>query len=96
MRPSRASRTRFSRTRRTLPLGAAPGVWWQKSTWGASGRRLRCSSTTLSEIVVPVLDPAGELLAVLDVDSNLPAAFDVVDQEELEAICAWIGAQVRS
>lgn len=56
---------------------------------------IACSSTTLSEIVVPVLDSEGELLAVLDVDSNLPAAFDSVDQEELEAICAWIGARIR-
>lgn len=52
---------------------------------------IACSSTTLSEIVVPVLDPRGEVLAVLDVDSNAPAAFDRIDQEELESICAELG-----
>ena len=35
--------------------------------------------------------PAGELLAVLDVDSDTEAAFDTVDQEALERICAGLG-----
>lgn len=48
---------------------------------------IACSSSTLSEIVVPVLDGQQKLLAVLDVDSNAPAAFDEVDQEGLEMIC---------
>lgn len=48
---------------------------------------IACSSSTQSEIVVPVLSPAGEVLAVLDVDSDQEAAFDDVDQEQLEAIC---------
>lgn len=52
---------------------------------------IACSSTTQSEIVVPVLAPDGRLLAVLDVDSNLPAAFSAVDQRELEALCCELG-----
>ncbi len=52
---------------------------------------IACSSTTRSEIVVPVLTPDGRLLAVLDVDSDHLAAFDEVDQRELEAICAQLG-----
>ena len=52
---------------------------------------IACSSTTLSEIVVPVLAPDGEVLAVLDLDSNAPAAFDAVDQEALESLCAALG-----
>ena len=52
---------------------------------------IACSSSTLSEIVVPVLTPDQRLLAVLDVDSDAPAAFDEVDQEELEALCAELG-----
>lgn len=52
---------------------------------------IACSSTTLSEIVVPVLTPDGRVLAVLDVDSNARAAFDLVDQEALESICAELG-----
>lgn len=32
------------------------------------------------------------LVAVLDIDSDLPAAFDETDQAYLEEICAMIGA----
>jgi L-methionine (R)-S-oxide reductase len=52
---------------------------------------IACSSSTQSEIVVPVLAPGGQLLAVLDVDSNLPAAFRATDQRELEALCQDLG-----
>ena len=48
---------------------------------------LACASSTRSEIVVPVLDAAGQVRAVLDVDSDTPAAFDAVDAEHLEAVC---------
>ncbi len=52
---------------------------------------IACSSSTVSEIVVPVLSPAGDVLAVLDVDSDLGAAFCDVDHRELEAIAAMAG-----
>jgi len=53
---------------------------------------IACSSTTRSEIVVPVV--AGDrLLAVLDVDSDLPAAFDEIDQQGLERVAAELGAR---
>jgi L-methionine (R)-S-oxide reductase len=52
---------------------------------------IACSSQTRSEIVVPLLAPSGQLLAVLDVDSNLPAAFSLTDQRELEALCQDLG-----
>jgi len=32
----------------------------------------------------------GRLLAVLDVDSNHPAAFDQVDVKHLEQLCSWL------
>lgn len=54
---------------------------------------IACSSSTRSEIVVPVVAPDGRLLAVLDVDSDAPSAFDEVDQRELEEICAELGAR---
>jgi GAF domain-containing protein len=51
---------------------------------------IACSSTTRSEIVVPIL--AGErVLAVLDVDSDLPAAFDDVDRKALETLALELG-----
>ena len=54
---------------------------------------IACSTTTRSELVVPVLRPDGRVLAVLDVDSDLPAAFDPVDQAALEDLCAELGAR---
>ena len=48
---------------------------------------IACDSRTNSEIVVPVFDQAGQLAAVLDVDSEAADAFDAVDQVGLEAIC---------
>jgi GAF domain-containing protein len=47
---------------------------------------IACDSASASEIVVPVLDEAGELVAVLDVDSTITGAFDEVDGAGLEAI----------
>lgn len=52
---------------------------------------IACSASTRSEIVVPVLTPDARLLAVLDVDSDAPAAFDAVDQEALESLCRALG-----
>lgn len=52
---------------------------------------IACSSTTRSEIVVPVLTPDGRLLAVLDVDSDFPSAFDETDQHFLERLCRTLG-----
>lgn len=54
---------------------------------------IACSSTTRSEIVVPVVTRSGRLLGVLDVDSNDPDAFDRVDQTHLERLCERLGAQ---
>jgi putative methionine-R-sulfoxide reductase with GAF domain len=40
---------------------------------------------------VPVLMGHGsQCAAVLDVDSDLPAAFDKTDQQRLEELCAWL------
>jgi GAF domain-containing protein len=47
---------------------------------------IACAASTRSEIVVPVLGRAGELIGVLDIDSDTPAAFDARDAAALEAI----------
>ena len=47
---------------------------------------IACDSRSNSEIVVPVLDGAGELIAVFDVDSTEFAVFDEADQAGLEGI----------
>ena len=54
---------------------------------------IACASSTRSEIVVPILRADGSVLAVLDVDSDAPAAFDEVDQAHLESLCALLGAR---
>ena len=49
---------------------------------------IACDSRSRSEIVVPVFDRSGALIAVFDVDSERPAAFDRLDAEWLERILA--------
>lgn len=50
---------------------------------------ITCDSRSRSEIVVPVRDKKGDLLAVLDVDSERLNAFDRDDQQGLEQIVSW-------
>ncbi len=54
---------------------------------------IACSASTRSEIVVPVLTPEGRVLAVLDVDSDTPDAFDATDRRYLERLCKDLGAR---
>ncbi|KAF8068289.1 gafA [Scenedesmus sp. PABB004] len=55
---------------------------------------IACASSTRSELVVPLLCPAsGRVLAVLDVDSDAPAAFDAVDAQALEGLAAWLASK---
>ena len=57
----------------------------------ARAEHIACSSSTNSEIVVPVKNSLGEVVAVLDLDSDLPAAFSSADVELSERICSWLG-----
>ena len=52
---------------------------------------IACSSTTNSEIVVPVKDSNGEVVAVLDVDSDDFSAFSKQDIALVERVCEWLG-----
>ncbi len=47
---------------------------------------IACDSRSNSEVVVPVFNPEGDLIAVFDVDSTEFAAFDETDAEWLERI----------
>jgi GAF domain-containing protein len=49
---------------------------------------IACDPNSLSEIVTPVFNDQGELIAVFDVDSTLQASFDAVDQAYLEQLMA--------
>ena len=47
---------------------------------------IACASSTRSEIVLPVRNATGALIAVLDIDSDQPEAFDESDARGLSAI----------
>ena len=57
----------------------------------ARAEHIACSSSTNSEVVVPVKNSRGEVVAVLDLDSDFPAAFSSADVELSERICSWLG-----
>tara|TARA_R110001583_G_scaffold178786_2_gene334888 strand:- start:111384 stop:111884 length:501 start_codon:yes stop_codon:yes gene_type:complete len=54
---------------------------------------IACDSRSNSEVVVPVLDRSGALIAVFDVDSVETGSFDGIDQTALEAIMQQIFAR---
>ena len=51
---------------------------------------IACSSESRSEIVVPVFDHKGKVIAVLDIDSTQLSTFDDTDRQYLEQICSLI------
>ncbi|WP_298680076.1 GAF domain-containing protein [uncultured Lentibacter sp.] len=54
---------------------------------------IACASSTRSELVLPVFNAAGEVIAVLDIDSDQPAAFTQADADALESILAEVFAR---
>jgi GAF domain-containing protein len=50
---------------------------------------ITCDARSRSEIVVPVFDRTGKLIAVLDVDSEKLGAFTEEDRAGLEEIVRW-------
>ncbi|MDR5827263.1 GAF domain-containing protein [Caballeronia sp. LP006] len=48
---------------------------------------IACDSASRSEIVVPLVDAAGALIGVWDVDSPIPGRFDDEDATGMEALC---------
>ena len=51
---------------------------------------IACSSLSRSEIVVPVFDIDGSVVAVLDIDSKDLSTFDNTDRQYLESICKML------
>lgn len=49
---------------------------------------IACSSSTRSELVLPVFDASGAVIGVFDIDSDQPDAFTQADAEALAAILA--------
>jgi GAF domain-containing protein len=56
---------------------------------------IACDAAARSEIVVPIFDPSGELIAVLDLDAHAPGAFDETDQEGLERVAELLRPALR-
>jgi L-methionine (R)-S-oxide reductase len=56
---------------------------------------IACDARARSEIVVPVLDRRGDLIAVLDVDSAKLDAFKAEDQQGLERLVSWFATSKR-
>jgi len=51
---------------------------------------IACASSTRSELVLPVKNKAGEVIAVFDIDSDQPDAFTQDDADHLEDILARV------
>ena len=51
---------------------------------------IACSSNSKSEIVVPVIKE-GNVIGVLDIDSDTLNSFDETDARYLREICTYIG-----
>ena len=51
---------------------------------------IACSSSTRSEIVLPVRNHDGHVIGVLDIDSNQPDAFTMDDADQLAAILTGV------
>ena len=62
----------------------------------ARPEHIACSSSTNSEVVVPVKDASGAVVAVLDVDSDAPAAFSTEDVGFLEGVCEMLGQRFHN
>ncbi|POZ61857.1 GAF domain-containing protein [Chromobacterium alticapitis] len=84
-------------TRIPFGRGVCGSAWAQERTLlvddvDAFPGHIACSSSARSEVVVPVRDAAGKIVAVLDVDSDQAASFDQIDASYLERIVAPLGA----
>jgi GAF domain-containing protein len=53
---------------------------------------IACASSTRSELVIPVRDASGAVIAVLDIDSDRPDAFTQEDATRLEEILTAVFA----
>lgn len=50
---------------------------------------ITCDGRSASELVVPVFGAAGELIAVFDLDADVPNAFSEVDARSVEQLLTW-------
>ena len=55
---------------------------------------IACASSTRSELVLPVWNKAGQLIAVFDIDSDTPDAFTAEDADQMAKILKDVFDQV--
>jgi len=75
--------------------GVCGSAWAQNRTLvvpdvDAFPGHIACSSAARSEIVVPIHDTTGRVVAVLDIDSTELNSFDTIDARHLEALVAHL------
>lgn len=56
---------------------------------------ITCDARSRSEIVVPILNQRGDLMAVFDIDSEHHACFDDEDRVGLERIAVWFATTAK-
>jgi L-methionine (R)-S-oxide reductase len=78
--------TRIPRGRGVCGTAWAEGVPIVVEDVHAFPGHIACDARSVSEIVIPWKDRNDHVVAVLDVDSTLPAAFDSCDRENLSAL----------
>ncbi|MBX7204841.1 MAG: GAF domain-containing protein [Bacteroidia bacterium] len=83
-------------TRIGFGKGVCGSSWKQKETLLVTDvekfpGHIACSSASRSEIVIPVIKN-GEVVAVLDADSEYLDHFDFTDQKYLELVCTGISS----
>ncbi len=54
---------------------------------------IACASSTQSELVLPVFDTNGDVIAVFDLDSDFPDAFTEVDAYEMASLLSSVFAK---
>ena len=79
--------------------GVCGAGWAQKKTQLVADvhcfpGHIACDCNSNSEIVVPMMNEAGEVLGVLDIDSPLTGRFDGDDLDGLEEIAAYLAAKI--
>lgn len=86
-------------TKIAFDRGVCGKAWSNKKTFVVEDvhqftDHIACSSDSNSEIVVPLINKSGEVLAVLDIDSIDLNYFDGTDQKCLEKIIKWFVSEV--
>jgi len=90
--PAPPAYPRFPKDRGLCGAAAASGRTVVVNDVVKDPRYLETLTTTRSEIVVPVKRSTGEVVGVIDVESERPDAFGIVDQQKLEEFAVLAAA----